>query len=111
MCFRLKASNGLRMNGGVWPYMTCAAAVHFRQSPTMPSFARGARNDQLKAVDRLRAKEAQRADITGAFLRSAREDLGITKTDRRAAEFRQRVESCEAGLKAIGAPSKIEAAR
>jgi hypothetical protein len=60
--------------------------------------------DQLKAVDRLRAKEAQRADITGAFLRSAREDLGITKTERRAAEFRQRVESCETRLKAIAAP-------
>lgn len=62
------------------------------------------KNDQLKAVDRLRAKEAQRADITGAFLRDTREDLGVTKTERRAAEFRQKVESCETQLKAIAAP-------
>ncbi|HZZ32218.1 MAG TPA: hypothetical protein VFE10_09520, partial [Phenylobacterium sp.] len=61
-------------------------------------------NDQLEAVDRLRAKEAQRIDITDAMLRSVREDLGIAQSNRRAAEFRQRVQSCETRLNSIAAP-------
>lgn len=64
----------------------------------------GVRNDLLKTADRLRGNEARRADITGAFLKSSREDLGLEPATSRAAEFRKRVKDCEAGLRTIAAP-------
>jgi hypothetical protein len=64
----------------------------------------GVRNDLLKTADRLRGNESRRADITGAFLKSSREDLGIEPTTDRAAEFRKRVEDCDAGLRTIPVP-------
>lgn len=52
----------------------------------------------LQASDRLRGNEARRADITGAFLASSRQDLGVLPSTERAAEFRQVIKTCEAKL-------------
>jgi hypothetical protein len=64
---------------------------------TEPSVA----NDELKTADRLRANEARRADITQAFLTTARENLRIQPSTARAAEFRSVVQDCEAKLKTL----------
>lgn len=60
-------------------------------------------SDELKTIDRLRANEARRADITEAFLRTSRESLGILPSTERAAEFRKVVQDCEAKLKTVPA--------
>jgi hypothetical protein len=54
----------------------------------------------LGMVDRLRANEVRRADITEAFLRLSRESLGVLPSAERAEEFRKVVQGCETKLKA-----------
>jgi hypothetical protein len=61
-------------------------------------------NDQLKAADRLKVNEARQIDISEALLRTARANLGTTPSPDRAAEFRQKVQSCEASVNSITPP-------
>ncbi len=61
-------------------------------------------SEALRLVDRLRANEARRADITGALLRNSRISLGVVPSTARAAEFRAKVRDCEAAVSAIPLP-------
>jgi hypothetical protein len=67
----------------------------------------GVRNDQLKTIDRLRANEARRADITDGLLRRARADLGVVASADRATDFAKRVRACEAGVAAVAASGPV----
>ena len=59
----------------------------------------GAASADLVMIDRLRANEARRADITEAFLRSSKETLGVGPSSDRADEFHKAVTDCEAKLR------------
>jgi len=61
----------------------------------------GAASADLVMVDRLRANEARRADITEAFLRMSNETLGVRPSSERADEFRKVVSDCEAKLRSL----------
>jgi hypothetical protein len=61
----------------------------------------GAASAGLVMVDRLRANEARRADITEAFLRLSNESLGVRPSSERADEFRKVVSDCEGKLSSL----------
>ena len=61
----------------------------------------GAASAGLVMVDRLRANEARRADITEAFLRLSNGSLGVRPSSERADEFRKVVSDCEGKLSSL----------
>lgn len=61
----------------------------------------GVASADLVMIDRLRANEARRADITQAFLRSSKESLGVLPSSDRADEFRKAASDCEAKLQTV----------
>jgi hypothetical protein len=61
----------------------------------------GSASADLVMIDRLRANEARRTDITEAFLRSSNDSLGVRPSSERADEFRKVVSDCEAKLRTV----------
>ena len=59
----------------------------------------GIASANLALIDRLRANEARRADITEALLKSSKESLGVSPSSERSDEFRKVVSDCEAKLR------------
>lgn len=60
-------------------------------------------NSKLVAVDKIRTEEAQRLDISGTLLRTARQSLHLEASTARQAEFEKRATSCRESVRSVKA--------